>query len=161
MKLTAHFDLSEFTRSESAKREGLDNTPTPEHLENIKILCEKVLEPIRLRFGSINISSGYRGKLLNHFIGGAVNSDHSFGRAADIDQDNTSSDYTNNDIFHFIKDNLQFKQLIAEFPVNGKLGWVHVSYDDNNIKNEILIATGKTAGRTNYVIYKGNEKLVK
>lgn len=161
MKLSAHFDLAEFTRSESAKRHGVSNEPTPEHLENIKILCEKVLEPIRMKFGPINISSGYRSKTLNHFIGGAMNSDHSYGRAADIDQDDSSSNYTNNDIFHFIKDNLKFKQLIAEFPVNGKLGWVHVSYDSNNLKNEILIATGKTAGRTNYVTYKGNEKLVK
>lgn len=161
MKLSAHFDLAEFTRSESAKRHGVSNQPTDEHLANIKVLCERVLEPIRIKFGPINISSGYRSKTLNHFIGGAMNSDHSFGRAADIDQDNLSSNYTNNDIFHFIKDNLQFKQLIAEFPSNGKLGWVHVSYDANNLKNEILIATGKTAGRTNYVTYKGNEKLVK
>ena len=71
MKLSAHFALGEFTRSESAKREGLDNTPTAEHLENLKTLCEKVLEPIRLKYGSINISSGYRGKMLNHFIGGS------------------------------------------------------------------------------------------
>ena len=91
MKLTTHFALSEFTRSESAKREGLDNTPTPEHLENLKTLCEKVLEPIRLRFGSINISSGYRGKMLNHFIGGSVSSDHCVGRAADIDMDDSAS----------------------------------------------------------------------
>ena len=115
MKLTAHFDLSEFTRSESAKREGLDNTPTPEHLENIKILCEKVLEPIRLRFGPINISSGYRGKMLNHFIGGAVNSDHCVGRAADIDMDDTGSGVTNKEIFDYIKDNLDYDQLINEF----------------------------------------------
>ncbi len=60
MKLSAHFDLCEFTRSESAKREGVSNMPTPEHLENIKTLCEKVLEPIRAKFGPINISSGYR-----------------------------------------------------------------------------------------------------
>jgi len=160
MKLSAHFDLAEFTRSESAKRHGVSNQPTEEHLANIKILCEKVLEPIRMKFGPINISSGYRSKTLNHFIGGAVKSDHSIGCAADIDQDGMSSNYSNNDIFHYIKNNLKFKQLIAEFPVNGKLGWVHVSYDSNNLKNEILIATGKTAGRTNYVTYKGNEKLV-
>jgi hypothetical protein len=161
MRLSAHFDLAEFTRSESAKRHGVSNEPTPEHLENIKVLCEKVLEPIRMKFGPINISSGYRSKTLNHFIGGAVKSDHSVGCAADIDQDGTGSEYTNNDVFHYIKNNLKFKQLIAEFPVNGKLGWVHVSYDSNNLKNEILIATGKTAGRTNYVTYKGNESLVK
>ena len=161
MQITTHFSLAEFTRSESAKRHGVSNDPTPEHLMNITVLCNQVLEPVRVKFGPLNISSGYRSKTLNHFIGGAMNSDHSFGRAADIDQDDLPTDYTNNDIFHFIKDNLKFKQLIAEFPVNGKLGWVHVSYDANNLKNEILIATNKIAGRTNYVTYKGNENLIK
>jgi hypothetical protein len=161
MQLSAHFNLAEFTRSESAKRHGVSNQPTPEHLENIKILCERVLEPIRLKFGPINISSGYRSKLLNHYIGGALKSDHSYGCAADLDQDGTGTSYSNNDIFHYIKDNLKFKQLIAEFPKDGKLGWVHISYDANNLKQEILIATGKTGGRTNYVTYKGNEKLIK
>ena len=161
MQLSAHFNLAEFTRSESAKRHGVSNEPTPEHLKNLITLCEKVLEPIRMKFGPINISSGYRSKMLNHFIGGALKSDHSFGCAADIDQDGTGSGYTNNEIFHFIKDNLKFKQLIAEFPKDGQLGWVHVSYDPNNLKQEILIATDKVAGRTNYVHYKGNEKLVK
>lgn len=161
MQLTSHFSLAEFTRSESAKRHGVSNEPTPEHLDNIRILCEKVLEPIRFKFGPINISSGYRSKMLNHFIGGALKSDHSIGCAADIDQDDSGSTYTNNDIFHYIKDNLKFKQLIAEFPKNGKLGWVHVSYETGNLKQEILIATEKVAGRTNYVRYAGNESLVK
>lgn len=161
MQITAHFNLAEFTRSESAKRHGVSNEPTAEHLANIKILCERILEPIRMKFGPINISSGYRSKMLNHFIGGALKSDHSSGFAADLDQDGTASKYTNNDIFHYIKDNLKFKQLIAEFPKDGKLGWVHISYDPNNLKQEILIATDKKNGRTNYVHYKGNEKLVK
>lgn len=161
MRLTAHFTLAEFTRSESAKRHGVSNEPSPEHLENIKILCERVLEPIRMKFGPINLSSGYRSKMLNHFIGGALKSDHSFGFAADLDQDGSGSTYTNNDIFHYIKDNLKFKQLIAEFPKDGKLSWVHVSYDPNNLKQEILIATDKSNGRTNYVRYIGNEKLIK
>ena len=77
MKLTDHFDLSEFTRSESAKRDGIDNSPTLDHLENIKVLCEKVLEPIRAKFGPINISSGYRSKDLNHIIGGSLRSSRS------------------------------------------------------------------------------------
>ena len=161
MQLSAHFNLAEFTRSESAKRHGVSNEPTAEHLANIKILCEKILEPIRMKFGPINISSGYRSKMLNHFIGGALKSDHSSGFAADLDQDGTGSSYSNNDLFHYIKDNLKFKQLIAEFPKDGKLGWVHISYDPNNLKQETLIATDKKNGRTNYVHYKGNEKLIK
>jgi len=149
MKLTAHFDLSEFTRSESAKREGLDNTPTSEHLENIKILCEKVLEPIRLRFGSINISSGYRGKMLNHFIGGSVNSDHCLGRAADIDMDDSGTGVTNKEIFDYIKDNLEFDQLINEF----NYAWVHVGYRQGANRKQVLKAV-KEKGKTVYQVIK-------
>jgi hypothetical protein len=152
MKLTAHFDLSEFTRSESAKREGLDNTPTPEHLENIKIICEKVLEPIRLRFGSINISSGYRGKLLNHFIGGAVNSDHCVGRAADIDMDDVGTGVTNTEIFNYIKDNLDYDQLIWEFGDKVKPDWVHVGYRLGANRKQTLRAT-KVNGKSHYAPY--------
>jgi len=152
MKLTAHFDLSEFTRSESAKREGLDNTPTPEHLENIKILCEKVLEPIRLRFGSINISSGYRGKMLNHFIGGSVSSDHCLGRAADIDMDDVGTGVTNTEIFNYIKDNLDYDQLIWEFGNKVKPDWVHVGYRLGANRKQTLRAT-KLNGKSHYAPY--------
>ena len=149
MRLTAHFDLSEFTRSESAKREGLDNTPTAEHLENLRVLCEKVLEPIRLRFGSINISSGYRGKMLNHFIGGSVNSDHCLGRAADLDMDDSGSGVTNKEIFEYIKDNLEFDQLINEF----NYSWVHVGYRLGANRKQVLKAV-KEKGKTVYQVIK-------
>jgi zinc D-Ala-D-Ala carboxypeptidase len=152
MKLTAHFDLSEFTRSESAKREGLDNTPTAEHLENLKTLCEKVLEPIRLRFGSINISSGYRGKMLNHFIGGSVNSDHCVGRAADIDMDDSGTGVTNTEIFNYIKDNLDYDQLIWEFGTKEKPDWVHVGYRGKDNRKQTLRAT-KVNGKSHYSPY--------
>jgi hypothetical protein len=145
MKLSAHFALGEFTRSESAKREGLDNTPTAEHLENLKTLCEKVLEPIRLRFGSINISSGYRGKMLNHFIGGSVSSDHCVGRAADIDMDDSGTGVTNKEIFEYIKNNLEFDQLINEF----NYSWVHVGYRQGANRKQVLDAV-KEGGKTVY-----------
>jgi zinc D-Ala-D-Ala carboxypeptidase len=152
MKLTTHFALSEFTRSESAKREGLDNTPTPEHLENLKTLCEKVLEPIRLRFGSINISSGYRGKMLNHFIGGSVSSDHCVGRAADIDMDDSGTGVTNTEIFNYIKDNLDYDQLIWEFGTKEKPDWVHVGYRGKDNRKQTLRAT-KVNGKSHYSPY--------
>ena len=152
MKLTTHFALSEFTRSESAKREGLDNTPTPEHLENLKTLCEKVLEPIRLRFGSINISSGYRGKMLNHFIGGSVSSDHCLGRAADIDMDDSGTGVTNTEIFNYIKDNLDYDQLIWEFGTKEKPDWVHVGYRGKDNRKQTLRAT-KVNGKSHYSPY--------
>ena len=149
MKLTAHFDLSEFTRSESAKREGLDNTPTAEHLQNLKVLCEKVLEPIRLKYGSINISSGYRGKMLNHFIGGSVNSDHCLGRAADLDMDDVGTGVTNKEIFEYIKDNLEFDQVINEF----NYSWVHVGYRLGANRKQVLKAV-KEKGKTVYQVIK-------
>ena len=147
MKLSAHFDLCEFTRSESAKREGVSNMPTPEHLENIKTLCEKVLEPIRAKFGPINISSGYRSSDLNHFIGGSLNSDHCKGRAADIDMDGHGGEVTNKMIFDYIKDNLEVDQLINEF----NYSWVHVGYRKGANRRQVLDAVkegGKTVYRT-------------
>jgi hypothetical protein len=152
MKLSAHFALSEFTRSESAKREGLDNTPTAEHLQNLKTLCEKVLEPIRLRFGSINISSGYRGKMLNHFIGGSVSSDHCLGRAADIDMDDSGTGVTNTEVFNYIKDNLDYDQLIWEFGTKEKPDWVHVGYRGKENRKQTLRAT-KVNGKSHYSPY--------
>ena len=149
MKLSQHFDLSEFTRSESAKREGLDNTPTAEHLQNLRVLCEKVLEPIRLKYGSINISSGYRGKMLNHFIGGSVNSDHCVGRAADLDMDDVGTGVTNKEIFEYIKDNLDFDQVINEF----NYSWVHVGYRLGANRKQVLKAV-KEKGKTVYQVIK-------
>ena len=149
MKLSAHFDLCEFTRSESAKREGVSNNPTPEHLENIKVLCEKVLEPIRAKFGPINISSGYRSADLNHFIGGSLNSDHCKGKAADIDMDGHGGEVTNKMIFDFIKDNLEIDQLINEF----NYSWVHVGYRKGANRKQVLDAV-KEGGKTVYHIHK-------
>jgi hypothetical protein len=148
MKLSAHFDLCEFTRSESAKREGVSNNPTPEHLENIKTLCEKVLEPIRAKFGPINISSGYRSADLNHFIGGSLNSDHCKGRAADIDMDGHGGEVTNKMIFDYIKDNLEIDQLINEF----NYSWVHVGYRKGANRKQVLDAV-KEGGKTVYRIH--------
>jgi hypothetical protein len=148
MKLSAHFDLCEFTRSESAKREGVSNNPTPEHLENIKVLCEKVLEPIRAKFGPINISSGYRSADLNHFIGGSLNSDHCKGRAADIDMDGHGGEVTNKMIFDYIKDNLEMDQLINEF----NYSWVHVGYRKGANRRQVLDAV-KEGGKTVYRIH--------
>lgn len=152
MKLSAHFALAEFTRSESAKRHGVSNEPTAEHLENLKVLCEKVLEPIRIKFGPINISSGYRSKALNHYIGGSLKSQHCEAKAADIDQDGMSG-ATNTEIFNFIKDSLDFDQLIWEFGDNNKPDWVHVSYNKGANRKQVLRAL-KVNGKTVYAPYK-------
>jgi hypothetical protein len=154
MKISKNLSLSEVIRSESAKRLGISNMPPPEHIENLKILAKNVFEPIREHFGvPIRVSSGYRSKELNAKIKGAsLTSDHSFGRAIDIDNDGTS--VTNKEIFDFIKDNLDFKQLIFEFGTDKNPDWVHVSYDKNNLKNEVLRAS-KIKGKTVYSKYNG------
>jgi hypothetical protein len=135
MRLTAHFTLAEFTRSESAKRHGVSNQPTPEHIQNIKILCERVLEPIRMKFGPLILSSGYRSKVLNHYISGSLKSQHCEGKAADIDMDGMGS-VTNKEIFEYIKNNLEFDQLINEF----NYSWVHVSYNLGKNRKQVLDA---------------------
>lgn len=84
MKLSEHFSLSEFLRSEVAARQGFDLTPSPKVIENLTRLCNEVLEPLRLLTGPLIVTSGYRSIALNSFIGGAPNSDHIQGLAADV-----------------------------------------------------------------------------
>jgi hypothetical protein len=159
MQISKHLSLAEVSRSETAKRKGINNTPSGEHLENFKKLAENIFEPIREHFGvPIHISSGYRSKELNAAVGGSATSDHCVGSAIDIDMDDSTNGVTNNQVFNFIKDNLKFKQLIAEFPVNGKLSWVHVAYNENNLKNQILVAK-KVNGKTVYIPYNSDSDL--
>lgn len=115
MQISKHLSLAEVSRSETAKRKGINNTPSGEHLENFKKLAENVFEPIREHFGvPIHISSGYRSKELNAAIGGSATSQHCSGEAIDIDMDGSASGITNAQVFNFIKDNLNFDQLIWE-----------------------------------------------
>jgi zinc D-Ala-D-Ala carboxypeptidase len=150
MKLTNNLELIEVTRSETAKRKGIINEPTSEHLINLKELANKVFQPIREHFNApIFISSGYRSKALNKAIGGSSSSQHCKGEAIDIDMDGSSSGVTNADVFNFIKTNLDFDQLIWEFGTANGPDWVHVSYSGNNRK-QILKAV-KINGKTSYI----------
>ncbi len=149
MKLSEHLELSEVIRSESAKRNGISNMPTPEHIENFKILATKVFEPIREHFGvPIRISSGYRSAELNKCIGGSATSQHSTGEAIDIDQDGTT--ISNKQVFDYIKDNLAFDQLINEF----NYAWVHVSYKANGKQRGEILEAYKVGPVTKYRLYK-------
>jgi hypothetical protein len=151
MKISQHLNLSELTRSDSAKRNGIDNNPTAEHLENFKLLAEKVFEPIRLHFGvPIHISSGYRSEALNKFIKGSSSSQHCKGEAIDIDMDGSSSGVTNADVYNFIKDNLNFDQLIWEMGTDKNPDWVHVSYTKDKNRKQKLKAV-RTNGKTSYL----------
>jgi len=147
MKISQHLTLAELIRSESAKRLGISNMPTPEHIENLKELAENIFEPIREHFKHpIYISSGYRSQALNAAIpGSSVNSQHSRGMAIDIDMDGT--DIKNSAIFEYAK-TLPFDQLIWEFGTKDNPDWVHISYSQLNRK-QILYAT-KRNGKTIY-----------
>jgi hypothetical protein len=151
MKISPNLNLSEITRSDTAKRHGIDNTPTFDHLENFKLLAEKVFEPIRVHFGvPIFISSGYRSKALNSFIGGSASSQHCKGQAIDIDMDGINSEVNNRMIFDFIKDHLEFDQLIWEFGTDSNPDWVHVSYTKSGNRNQKLKAV-RSKGKANYI----------
>lgn len=143
MKLSKNLSLAEMINSSTAKREGINNSPTPQHLENLKYLAEKVFQPIADHFKSpIHVSSGYRSKKLNDVIGGSLSSFHSLGCAVDIDNDNT--EITNKQIFDFIRKNLDFTELIWEFGNKDNPDWVHVAIVKGREKEkEILVATGR------------------
>jgi hypothetical protein len=155
MKISEHLDLSEVTRSETAKRRGVSNEPTPEHLENFKKLAENVFEPIRKHFGvPIHISSGYRSKALNAAIGGSATSQHCKGEAIDIDMDGSSKGVTNKMVFDYIKSNVKFDQMIWEFGTDTAPDWVHVSYNSDGKQRGQILKAIKSNGATKYVPYK-------
>jgi zinc D-Ala-D-Ala carboxypeptidase len=151
MKISPHLNLAELTRSETAKRNGIDNTPTAEHLENFKLLADKVFEPIREHFKTpIFISSGYRSKELNELIKGSATSQHCKGQAIDIDMDGGNGEVTNRMIFDFIKNKVDFDQLIWEFGTDFNPDWVHVSYVKGKNRKQKLKAV-RSGGKTSYI----------
>jgi hypothetical protein len=155
MQLSKNLTLAEVTRSETAKRKGISNMPTPEHIENFKKLAENIFQPIREHFGvPIHISSGYRSKALNTAIGGSLSSQHCQGEAIDIDMDGSSNGITNKMVFDFIKDNLVFDQMIWEFGTDKNPDWVHVSYESTGKQRKQILKAVKTNGKTSYVPYK-------
>ncbi len=155
MQLSKHLSLAEVTRSESAKRRGISNMPTPAHIENFKLLAENIFEPIREHFGKpIHISSGYRSDALNKAIGGSKTSQHCAGEAIDIDMDGSANGVTNKMVFDYIKDNLNFDQLIWEFGTASNPDWVHVSYESTGKQRKQILRAVKSGGATTYVPYK-------
>lgn len=151
MKLSENLSLSEVIRSESAKRKGIDNMPTPEHLANLKVIAEKIFQPIRENFRvPIHISSGYRSKALNTAIGGSLTSQHCTGEALDIDMDGSPHGVTNADVFNFIKDKLDFDQIIWEFGSAINPDWVHVSYRVKGGNRKQVLKAVKVNNQTKY-----------
>jgi zinc D-Ala-D-Ala carboxypeptidase len=138
MKLSNNFSLSEFTASPTADRLGIDNTPNKEVTDNLQELVTFVLQPIRDRYGSVVISSGYRSPELNKAIGGSTTSDHCLGCAADFEVQGMD----NKEMAKWIANNLDFKQVILEFYHEGDMhsGWIHCSYKKDNNKKQKLNA---------------------
>ena len=125
LRLSPHFTLAEFVASGIALRHGIDNTPQPEHIENLRALCLNVLEPLRRRFGVLRITSGYRSPQVNAIAGGAPDSQHLRGEAADI---HTGSKEASEKIYEFARKYLTYDQLLLEHIRKTGTRWLHVSY---------------------------------
>ena len=148
MNLSKNFTLDELCKSEIAIRRSIDNIPTETVISNLQALVLNVLQPIRNSLGPITINSGYRSPAVNVAVGGSPTSDHCLGMAADIE----ISGYDNKTLAKFIEQNFKFTQLILEFYEDEQpaSGWVHVSFDPNDLKCQTLRAV-KQNGKTVYL----------
>lgn len=146
--LSKNFTLTEYTKSQTALRLGIDNTPNDQHLASAKLLFDSVVQPVRDHFGPTVINSGYRGPELNAAIGGAATSQHCRGEAVDIE----CPGVPNHEVAEWIQNNLDFDQLILEFYTLGipDSGWVHVSYIPEGNRKQSLTAV-KQDGKTVYL----------
>ena len=151
MKISEHISYKEATRSVTALRLGIDNTPNEYQLQNMELIAKNVFEPLRKAVGgAIKINSFFRCEDLNKAIGGSSKSQHCQGRAIDID-DNYGH-MSNNDMYKYIKENLDFDQLIFEFPdENGNASWIHVSYVDADSNRKRCLKALKENGKTKYI----------
>ena len=140
MELSKNFTLNELTKSQEAIRLGIDNIPNEEHIKNLKILCEKILQPIRDFYGMpVSISSGYRSVALCEAIGSSSKSQHTKGQAADFEV----FGITNKQLADFVVQNLDYDQCILEFwnPNEPNSGWVHCSYNSAGNRKQYLRAS--------------------
>ena len=153
-RISKHISFDEATKSITAIRRGIFNKPGEVELANMKLVAEKCFEPLREWYGKpIKINSFYRSKALNTAVGGSSTSDHVKGMAIDLD-----AEHDNTKLFHYIREKLDFDQLIAEFPINGIPSWIHVSYNQNNRK-QVLVAK-KIKGKTVYLSYENEKDLI-
>ena len=149
MKLTKNFSLNELTKSQTAERKGIDNTPSTEHQENLKRLCETILQRVRDHFGQVvTISSGYRSPELCVAIGSSTQSQHAKGQASDFEIFGVS----NKELADWIDENLDYDQLILEYwkgEDEPNSGWVHCSFNAQGNRKQYLRAY-KENGSTKY-----------
>ena len=148
MQLSKNFSLPELTKSQTAERKDIDNTPSPEHQDNLKSLCEMILQPVRDHFSRVvSVSSGYRSKELCIAIGSKITSQHAKGQAADFEIYGLS----NKELADWINENLDYDQLILEYwkEEDPNSGWVHCSFNLQGNRKQYLKAY-KENGRTKY-----------
>ena len=147
MKLSSNFSLRELTKSQTAERKGIDNTPTEEHTENLKLLCENILQPTRDEWGVVSVSSGYRSPALCVAIGSSEKSQHARGMAADFECHSVD----NKELFDWVTSNLDYDQAILEFYTGSpESGWLHVSYNKDGNRKQRLKAFRNDAGKPQY-----------
>jgi len=150
MNLSKSFTLNELTKSQEATRLGIDNTPNEEHILNLKLLCENVLQPIRDFYGMpLSVSSGYRSAELCEAIGSSSKSQHTKGQAADFEIFGVA----NKDLADFVVKNLDYDQCILEFWNENEpnSGWVHCSFNASGNRKQFLKAE-KLNGRVVYTV---------
>jgi len=148
--ISKHISYHEGTYSQTGLRRGLDNTPNDEQLKCMKEVAENLFEPLREWVGGgIKINSFFRGEPVNTAIGGSTRSQHMKGQAIDIDD--TFGHKTNAEMYHYIKDNLDFDQLIWEFGDDENPNWVHISWVSHRPNRKKLTIAKKVNGRTKYI----------
>ena len=149
--ISEHISYKEGVYSTTATRRGIDNTPNDEQLNNMEIIAEKIFEPLREWVGgAIKINSFFRCPELNKAIGGSSKSQHCQGQAIDIDD--TYGIVANSEMYHYIKNNLDFDQLIWEFGDDDNPNWVHVSYVSKDSNRRRCLKAYKEQGKSKYMI---------
>ena len=151
MKISDHITYAEAIHSNTAKRKGIDNTPSEVQVLSMKLLAEKIFEPLRKWVGGpIKVNSFFRSVTLNEAIGGASSSQHCKGQAIDIDD--VYGRKTNADMYHWIQMNLDYDQMIWEFGTDMQPNWIHVSYVSEEKNRNKCLKAYKEHGRTKYKV---------
>jgi hypothetical protein len=148
MQISKNLSLAEAVHSATADKLGIvNNNPSLNIIKNMKLLAEKVFEPVRAHFKApIKVTSMYRGQELNNAVKGSITSQHCTGEAMDIDNVKP----TNKEVFDYIKDNLEFDQLLWEFGTKENPEWVHVSYESTGKQRKQVLRAEKINGKTVY-----------
>jgi|TARA_R100001086_G_scaffold48281_2_gene21283 zinc D-Ala-D-Ala carboxypeptidase len=152
MKISDNITYAEAIHSQTAKRKGIDNTPTAKQVEVMKLTAEKIFEPLRKFVGGpIKVNSFFRSAELNKAIGGSKTSQHCKGQAIDIDD--VFGHKTNAEMYNWVKENLNFDQMIWEFGTDMNPNWVHISYvSEEDNRNRCLKAYKDERGKTKYKV---------